>query len=48
MIAAELAGQPRRPKKLLLSQPQQNLKLRLRSLSKLAVQDTKVNWLLGY
>lgn len=44
LFAPELAGQPRRPKKLLPSRHQQKLKLRLRSLSKLADQDTKVNW----
>lgn len=45
LFLPELEEQPKRPKKLLLSQHQQKLKLRLRSLSKLADQDTKVNWL---
>lgn len=41
----EHGEQPKKPKKLLLSQLQLKLKLRSRSLSKLADQDTKVIWL---
>lgn len=45
LFLPELEEQPRRLKKLQLSQHQQKLKSRSRSLSKLADQDTKVNWL---